>query len=202
MVKIIGIAGQLACGKDTIADYVGKKLGSKWQRVGFAHALKKVFMDSFNVSWDFIEQWKRKDEVPEGFNLNIRKSLQHVGDGFRQIKSDIWIDIALRGDNYKIISDVRYLNEGEAIRKANGVSVLVWRPGFENSDPNPSESQIWTVVDYCRSKLPEGPIPAGHGNASLFDYFFINDGDLETMFAKVDKELIPYLLNKGVSVES
>lgn len=156
--KVIGIGGQLACGKDTLADYLANRLNTHvkcgrgydaiWKRIGFAHAVKKVFMDAFNVSWDFIEDWKRKDEVPPGFDKNIRKSLQFIGDGFRQIRSNIWIETAFREDVPKVISDVRYLNEALAIKAHGGLTVLVWRPGYENNDSNPSESQIKPTVDW------------------------------------------------------
>src|SRR5579871_5527666 len=119
--KVIGIAGQLGSGKDTLADYLGKQLNEKtketWKRIGFAHALKKVYMETFNKSWEFIEEWKRRDEIPPGMNMNVRKSLQFIGDGFRDIQSDIWIEIAFRDQEPKIISDVRYINEGTYLKK-------------------------------------------------------------------------------------
>lgn len=244
--KVIGIGGQLACGKDTLADYLANRLNTllirepyiPWKRIGFAHAVKKVFMDSFNVSWDFIEEWKRKDEAPPGFDKNIRKSLQFIGDGFRQIRSNIWIETAFRENVPKIISDVRYLNEARAIRAHGGLTVLVWRPGYENNDPNPSESQIKPTVDWFAESGYDGdvrgkdlpgetliasphvarggePCPAGytgrlHPNTegpndhwegdrlykgvmdpSLFDFFIRNEGNLDQLYEKVDRLLIP-----------
>lgn len=208
--KVISCGGQLASGKDTVADYLAKQLNEnemglsdEWKRIGFAHAVKQVFMETFQVSWDFIEEWKRKDEVPEGFNLPIRRSLQFIGDGFRQIQSDIWINMAFRKDECKIISDVRYYNEAKAIHNHNGINILIWRKGFENNDPNPSESQIKTTVDWLVKEGIEGHL----GNVSdlpetdtikprLFDLFIRNEGTQRQLYEKVDNLIIPYVLKK------
>jgi hypothetical protein len=204
--KVIGIAGQLASGKDTVADYLAKKLNEraiyhedKWKRIGFANAVKKVFMDTFQVSWDFIEQWKRKDEVAPGFDMNVRKSLQFIGDGFRKIQSDIWIQTAFREDVPKIISDVRYLNEARAVKEHGGLNILVWRQGYENNDPNPSESQIKPTVDWCVKSGYEGLIKTWPFGGQLpdwirdFDFFLRNDGSLDQLYYKADTLLIPWI---------
>jgi hypothetical protein len=207
--QVIGVAGQLAQGKDQLADYLAKRLNERqhndhvklWNRIGFAHAVKKVFMDTFDVSWDFIEEWKRKSEPPPGFDLPIRQCLQFIGDGFRKMKSNIWIEVGLRTDKNIIISDVRYMNEAKAIREKGGLTVLMWRKGWENEDPNPSESQIKPTVDWfvqsgmegdVRVELPgETPCAAGVSNPGLFDFFFRNEGTIEDLYRKVDEILVP-----------
>jgi hypothetical protein len=216
--KVIGCAGQCANGKDELANYLAKKLNDNivykedlWQRLGFAHAVKKVFMDSFGVTWDFIEEWKRKNEPPPGFDQNIRKCLQGIGDGFRKMKSNIWIEIALKEERNIIISDVRYLNEARAIRDKGGLNILVWRKGFENNDPNLSESQIKPTVDWFVKSGLEGDVrghnlpgyseeiytsysdfgdeswPVGVMQPNLFDFFIRNEGTLGDLHKKADK---------------
>lgn len=206
--KVIGIGGQLGSGKDTLADYLAGTLNKRfltsalWRRVGFAHAVKKVFMDTFDVSWEFIEEWKRKDEAPPGFDKNVRKSLQFIGDGFRSIKANIWIETAFRDGLPKIISDVRYLNEARAVKEHGGVTVLVWRPGWENNDPNPSESQIKPTVDWCVAGGYEGRIASWPFGGQLpdhikdFDFFIRNEGSLDQLYKKVDEILVPAIEEK------
>jgi len=217
--KVIGIGGQLGSGKDTFADYLAKRLNERqcgdsvrlWNRIGFAHAVKKVFMDTFDVSWDFIEEWKRKSDPPPGFDLPVRQCLQFIGDGFRKMKSNIWIEVGLRTDKNIIVSDVRYINEAKAIREKGGLTILMWRKGFENNDPNPSESQIKPTVDWFVRSGMEGDVrvssvpekiepdfleelktdfsaPACPG---LFDFFFRNEGTVEDLYRKADEILIP-----------
>lgn len=211
--QVIGVAAQLANGKDVLCDYLVQKLNEKnsgWQRGAFANAVKETFEDAFGVSRQFIEDWKRNPEPPPGFKKNIRQSLQFIGDGFRQIKDGIWIEIALRDERKKlIISDSRYINEAKAVKEKGGVMVVLYRPGFLNDDPNPSESQIKPVVEWCANNLKEGPIlydelkrvepttlVAVPETIQFYDYFLINEGSLQDLYDKVDRLLVPYIEEK------
>lgn len=210
--KIIGVAGQLAQGKDVLCDRLCEILNRRmtdkhqaemmqdlWTRATFAGSVKKVYEIGFGVDLDFIEQWKRIDEPPPGFNKNVRKSLQFIGDGFRQIKDNIWIEIALRDKTKnKIFSDCRYNNEAKAIKEYNGMMILLYRPGYINDDPNPSESQIKPLVEWAKDNLKSGKINHEELNnppeiISYYDYFFINDGSLSDLYQKIDEELAPFI---------
>lgn len=165
--KVIGLAAQMQNGKDTAADYLKEKLpsvfGEDFTRTAFAASVKRVYSETFNVPLSFIEEWKVKPECPPGFDMNVRQGLQFIGDGFRKIQGNIWIELAFRNrtDNI-ILSDARYINELKKIKSLDGLTILVWRPGFENNDPNGSESQIKPVVDWfkaCHEAYGiEGPI--------------------------------------------
>lgn len=195
----IGIAGQLGSGKDTTADYLCERINfggdhGHWIRKGFANAVKKVYMDTFNVDWEFVEKWKRIPTPPPGFEKTVRESLIFIGDGFRSIMPNIWIEIAFRDLKYhQIISDVRYINEASHIRKEGGFNILMWRPGHENDIQNASEQQ---VVPYIK-KLSERKI--SHDcvllmeNDMPFDMFIVNDGDVNKLHNKLDKLVIPEL---------
>jgi hypothetical protein len=219
-VKIIGIAGQLANGKDVLADYLVDKLNGHileandyafgsplWTRAAFANAVKKVYSDAFGVDREFIEKWKRIPEPPEGMLMNVRKGLQFIGDGFRQIKPDIWIEIALRTNDPIILSDSRYINEAKHIRNRGGINIVLWRPGMENNDPNPSESQIKPIVDFCVRTNQDGLISLNPqtqlaefeefpDGIQYYDYFMRNDGDLTALYRRADEELIPWILRR------
>lgn len=211
--KALAVSAQQANGKDVLCDHLVGLLNrkfsehdpSKWHRTAFANAVKEVFETSFGVNREFTETWKRNSEAPPDFLKNIRKSLQFIGDGFRQIKDDIWIDIALRDEQKKlIISDGRYINEAKAVKAKGGITVVLYRPGFLNDDPNPSESQIRPIVEFCDQNLEEGPIP----NFSIlteefgdivptamqyYDFYLVNDGTLENLYEKIDSMLVPYI---------
>jgi hypothetical protein len=195
----IGLAGQLACGKDTAADYLCDKLNltgenGHWIRKGFAHAVKKVFMDTFGVDWEFVEKWKRIQEPPPGFIKNVRESLIFIGDGFRKMQPNIWIELAFRDQRYnQIISDVRYVNETTTIRDQGGLSILMWRPGHENELQNDSEQQLMPFVNMLKKMKPvtEGVLD----NPEIpFDMFIINDGSVEDLYAKIDELVMPQVV--------
>ena len=191
--KIIGVSGQARFGKDELSDYLAPKL--EFSRAAFANNVKKIFCDTFNVDLNFIEQWKTVPEAPPGFDMPVRQALQFIGDGFRKIKNDVWVDLIFRNEPENIvISDVRYINELYAIKNKGGINVLIWRPGHENNDPSDSESQIRILVDWFASKKIEGSVKsiskefAPHG-CELVDYFIINDSSLENFYKKIEKYL-------------
>lgn len=191
---IVSFSGQLGNGKTIAAKYLAKKLN--WKVVSFAAAVKKIFAESFEVDSDFIEKWKRESEPPPNFNMNVRKSLQFIGDGFRQIQNDIWIKIASRYAGDFTIDDARYLNESRAVKAKNGINVLIFRPGFLNDDPNPSESQIRPLIEWCISNRVDGQIFYPPQDLQNYDYFLINDGNLDDLYYKIDNKLIPFLKDK------
>jgi hypothetical protein len=141
--KLIGVAGQIASGKDELSNYLVAKFnndnfpGPLWHRVAFATGLKTVMADAFGVSFSFMEEWKRKDEIPPDYEMTVRASLQLIGEFFRKIKPTVWIDLALKGNSNKVISDCRYINEAKEIKKRGGINVLLYRPGFENNIDHP-----------------------------------------------------------------
>jgi hypothetical protein len=183
--KIFGVAGQLRNGKDEIADFLASKLSYK--RAAFAYNVKRIFCETFGVDLEFIEKWKTIPESPPGFDMPIRQALQFIGDGFRKIKNDIWVDLVFRNDPKEIvISDCRYINELKEIKKNGGLNILVYRPGFLNDDPNKSESQIKPFVLNFIEKGIEGKVKDDNENFSLIDYFIINDGTLEDLHKKID----------------
>ena len=220
--KIIACSGQMRMGKDVLCDGLCEKLNSIildskceiqdfWQRTSFAAAVKKVFTDSFDVDNDFVEKWKVTSEIPPGFLKPVRQSLQFIGDGFRQIKDEIWIEIALRNKNRIILSDARYINEAKKVQEEGGITILLYRPGFLNDDPNPSESQIKSILEFCAANLDEGPIPDffilknQFGNTcpdaiQYYNYFMVNNGTVQDLHNKITKKLVPYVFKISNSI--
>lgn len=200
--KIISFAGQMASGKTTIANYLASK-SHAWHRLAFGDAVKQIFMKGFDLDVEFINDHKREKQPPEGFQKNVRQALQFIGDGFREIKSDVWIEKLFKtvqsreigGFTGFLIDDVRYFDEARAIKKrySNAINVLIQRPGFENDDPHPSESQIKLMVDLVKETYKHGPIiQESPSNYHDFDFFFINDAlDLDGLYDKIDRTLCP-----------
>jgi hypothetical protein len=215
---LVGVGGQLQNGKDTIADELAILLGNKtemtWQRVAFARDVKRIFSETFNVDYDFIEKWKVVPEPPPGFDMSVRKALQFIGDGFRQIQSNIWIELAMRNmDRPSVCSDIRYINELKKIFEMGGLTVLVWRPGKENNDKNGSEAQIRPLIDWLVKHKIEGNVATGVGQLSrtpegafllseapygieFVDLFIHNNEGIEQLHEKVREIVLPRALEK------
>lgn len=188
---IIGAAGQLRQGKDLASDRLALTLGLS--RGAFATGVKQVFCEYFGVDLAFVERWKVVDEPPPGFLVSVRKSLQFIGDGFRSIKDDVWIErLFSQYPEEVVISDVRYRNELVAVREHGGVNVLIYRPGFLNDDPNGSEAQIRPFVEYFLKTGREGRVDAS-GDFGLVDFFVVNDSGIDEFHAKIDGLVAPFL---------
>jgi hypothetical protein len=196
--KLIGCAGQARNGKDVTADYLALKLG--WNRGAFASNVKKIFCDTFMVDSNFIEKWKTSKEVPDGFQMVIRKALQFIGDGFRQIKDEVWVEMLLNSDfDSMIISDIRYVNELKAVRQRGGINILIYRPGFMNDDPNNSEAVMKRFANHFIENKVEGKV-CSQGDYGLVDFFIVNDSSLEDLYAKIDALVIPHLKQEAILV--
>lgn len=205
--KVISAAAQQNNGKDELCNYLVELLhesyAERWRRSAFADKVKETFCESFGVDRAFIEKWKRVDEAPEGFLMPIRQALQFIGDGFRNIKEKIWIEIALRGDANLVISDSRYVNEAKAVREVGGVNILVFRPGFINYDKNPSEAQLRPLIEFAAQHFTDGPIMHdiirqvnGPTDLAFYDFFLVNEGTLHDFKLKIEKVLLPWIAKR------
>ena len=203
--KIVCSFGQLMNGKDVFCDYLKTKLDETnhliWERSSFADAVKKVYENAFGVDRNFIEKYKRIPENPPGMDMNVRKGLQFIGDGFRKIKGDIWIEIAFRDKSRNIIlSDGRYINEAKKVFENGGINILIFRNGYLNDDPNPSESGLKPLVEFCDKNCKDGfiekDLPNMPEGLEFFDIFIRNDGNLENFYNKIDDIIIPLIKKK------
>ena len=205
--KVISAAAQQNNGKDELCNYLvdllHERYADRWRRSAFADKVKETFCESFGVDRAFIEKWKRIDQPPDGFLMPIRQSLQFIGDGFRKIKENIWIDIALRGQSNLVISDSRYINEAKAVKGVGGVNILVFRPGFINYDKNPSESQLRPLIEFASQHFTDGPImhdiirqAGGPSDLSFYDFYIVNEGNLSDFKSMIQKILLPWVAER------
>jgi len=194
--KYVCMAGQMRSGKNVTGEYICSRLGL--EQTSFARPVKEIFCRTFGVNMDFVEEWKVRPEPPPGFKKTVRQSLQFIGDGFRSMNPDVWVDYAFENNPpNSCYMDGRYINEISMVKNEGGVNVLIWRPGYENNDSNESEAQIKRLVDWfvengVRDGLVEGlDYDAGPVGCDLIDYFLINDGDIRSLHSKIDSLLIP-----------
>jgi len=204
MVKmfVIGVAGQAQFGKDTLADRLAEKLnedGANWNRTAFAANVKRVYAETFAVDYDFIEKWKTDPNPPPGFDLSVRKSLQFIGDGFRTIKEQIWIDLCFRDQSPQIISDVRYPNEFLRVFREGGMNILVGRPDKLSDDPNGSEAKIRPYIEWFLNNTTADVVDLtgcfsfrdAPEHSNCFHMFVRNDGSKENLLSLVDDKVVP-----------
>ncbi|OKI19303.1 hypothetical protein [Streptomyces sp. CB03911] len=151
----IGVIGRARSGKDTAGAWLVDKRG--YERVAFADPLREVALaldpiisvsvlgwdhgsyDTYRLSEHVIpDGWeKAKTEEPE-----IRRTLQHLGASIRAVDPDFWLRAALakadevnhRSARPVVITDVRYPNEADELRRRGWHLLYVDRPGIPHLD--------------------------------------------------------------------
>ncbi len=193
---IVGFSGRLQAGKDTAGYRLVDKYG--FRRISFAEALKRDTAAKFRrtlkahfrmidarlkklddegkvseAAWDgklHDALWINRDEV-------TRAMLQEVGtDVYRAIDPDWWIkrwhDEVTKVDNgHVVVTDVRFVNEAEAILSRSGVLIRIERPSLQagSSDAQTHESEN------------------GLKGWTRWNETLVNDCTVEDLWTKIDK---------------
>ena len=194
---IIGICGLIGAGKDTIADYLVNI--HEFRRESFAGTLKDAVAAVFG--WDRLmlegrtrvsRAWREQPDAwwseRRGPEITPRWVLQYWGTEVcrRGFHDDIWIaslENKLRAslDNV-VISDCRFPNEIDAIRRAGGSVIRVVR----GSDPE------WFLAardHFMRgSVLPDSMPHASEWSwaGTKFDAIIDNNGSMDDLYQKLN----------------
>lgn len=157
MSNIIGLAGFAGSGKDEAAKAL---VGLGYRRIAFADVLREMALaiDPFvferaegdgdiyifrrlsaviqNYGWD-----DAKNEFPD-----VRRLLQRLGTeaGRDILGENIWVDTALGRETTDklVVTDVRFPNEVEGVRKRGGIVVQIQRPGVGPRNDHASETSL------------------------------------------------------------
>jgi hypothetical protein len=127
---IIGLSGYARSGKDTVAELLC--LNYDYERVSFADPMRNALyalsprLDSITRLSEYVDDYGW-DVAKQ--NSEVRRLLQIFGTevGRKMFGENFWIDMSLKNlqNNSRIvISDVRFPNEAEAIKKLGG---SIWR---------------------------------------------------------------------------
>lgn len=147
---IIGLSGSKQSGKTTTANILSE-LG--YEHRSFARKLKAICADLFNLTQDQVDGGNQHREVvlPE-WGITSRQILQRMGTEVgRSVHPEVWIRYALRGvqpSSDVVISDVRFDNEAEAVRRLGGIIVQVNRQETYRKDDHDSEVGLLLPPDF------------------------------------------------------
>lgn len=188
---ILSISGLIASGKDSVANYLITQHGFK--RVSFANSLKDAVAAIFG--WDralleghtqesrvWREQvdswWADRLGMPD---LSPRWVLQYWGTDVcrNRFHTDIWVasveNLLRSTTDDVVITDCRFKNELNAIKKQNGITVRIHR------GPPPS----WYDDAIAYNKGPDGNVRWATGKASL-DRFKVHASEYSSIGYKYD----------------
>ncbi|GAB7187140.1 hypothetical protein ATKI12_6971 [Kitasatospora sp. Ki12] len=143
----IGIIGRARVGKDTAGAWLVENRG--YERVAFADALKEAALrvdPIIHYRWEGDQHlsmrlsrtvrnvgWETAKEIGD-----IRRFLQELGASIRAIDPEFWLRAALhRADKVNeqfarpvVITDVRYANEANTLRRRGWHLLYIDRPGI------------------------------------------------------------------------
>lgn len=170
-------------------NFKNKPLGEEWRRWFIID--ENTIEDNFNgrvtpyfasaedaknyakeKEWDWLDDVEATSEI-----LTPRLVLQLLGtEGGRDvIHPNIWVNATL-GDlketDHVIVTDVRFPNEVEGIKRKGGKVVKIIRPSVVSTSTHPSETSLNNYTDW--------------------DYVIVNDGTLDDLEKKVLEMLIKF----------
>lgn len=170
-------------------NFKNKALGEEWRRWfiidentidgGFDGRVTPFFSNAEEVK-EYVKQkeWDWLDDVePTSEILTPRLVLQLLGtEGGRDvIHPNIWVNATLgdlKEDDHIIVTDVRFPNEVEGIKRKGGKVIKIIRPSVVSTSTHPSETSLNNYTDW--------------------DYVIVNDGTLEDLEAKVKEMLTKF----------
>lgn len=179
MKQLVGIAGALRSGKDTIAEHLVRRYF--YRRIAFADALKDELLDRLPGTLRALWALNGNPGEPSEGDLwrmvyidkprGVRELLQEYGSEVRRSDDEsYWINawrrrLAFSSAWRHVAPDVRFINEAITILGMGGVLIKVIRPGHEG-DSHQSERGLDGWTDW--------------------DLIVYNDGSIEDLQAHVD----------------
>jgi hypothetical protein len=148
---LIGLAGLARTGKTTAANHLVSVHG--FQSYAFADPLREGLMNIFNLSpCDF--DGDRKEQPIGWLGRSPRELMQSLGTewGRNLVHPELWLLLAEQNLEFLgqihdtatgfVISDLRFENEADFVRKRGGIVIHVLRPDATEVNPHVSESGI------------------------------------------------------------
>ncbi|WP_109512564.1 deoxynucleotide monophosphate kinase [Pseudomonas ovata] len=175
---LIGLTGHARTGKTTSADHLASEHG--FQTYAFATPLKEGIAAMFGLNVEDLEGEDKEQLIP-WVGRSPRQLMQLLGTewGRDMISASIWVDIAEQNldalaelEPYApgfVISDVRFENEADFIRKRGGLIVHMTRN--DAPDVNAHISELGVAV---------------HPH----DLVINNDGELTDLYGQLDQLVI------------
>ena len=125
---IIGISGKIGSGKDTVANKIITHFKQyNFKNKKFGHYVKKTVSLLTGIKTKDIYKRKIKNKYLEEWGMTVGKMFQIVGtDALRNnLHKDTWIITLFNNSRNQniIISDVRFKNEADSIKKRGGILI-------------------------------------------------------------------------------
>jgi dephospho-CoA kinase len=180
---LLGLAGPAGCGKSLVAKLLLYRYG--WPEFSFAEPLKNMVASFLDIPRGALESREYKEKMLHDLGVSPRMIMQTLGTewGRELIHPDVWVKILSRRVSRKnnpisVISDVRFDNEVDYIRKNNGYLLHIARPGYSYNTSHESERGVSLDMSTGRENIIN------------------NDGTVEDLLPQIDAVLRDFELLK------
>lgn len=193
---LIGVTGEIGCGKSTIVDYLSKNY--KFTEYTFAGPLKNIAVCLGFESHQVFGTQEQKLEINDFWGISGRQFLQVFGSEIcRDFVPKVLPQMKLNGismwvrlfEKFKqdhqntnlAVSDVRFEDESKTIQQHGGIILRIIRPVQNTSDKH----------DLINSHQSETQTDLINPNVIIY-----NDRDLNTLYKKLD--LFMEFIRRGI----
>ncbi|KWV70074.1 hypothetical protein PFLuk1_02630 [Pseudomonas fluorescens] len=148
---LIGLTGRARSGKTTAAEHLARTY--LLEQYAFADPLRDGLMAIFNLDpTDF--EGDRKEQPLGWLDCSPRQLMQSMGTEWARntLHPDVWVKLAEQNLEYMtkalgavlgfVVSDVRFENEADLIRRRGGTVIHILRPNALTVNPHISEAGI------------------------------------------------------------
>ena len=193
----VGFAGFMHSGKDTSAEMLKKSIirymGANYdvESLSLAQPIKQFCMDYLGLTKHQCYDQPGKAEYNEFWGMTNREILQKIGtDAMRNgFHKDVWVKIAqlklkrlIDNGVFYMVTDIRFPNECEMIRKNHGIVVYVRRDCV-----TPPVEELFTKKTHASEQKLDG---------CHIDYYLSNNGTLYQLEKEIEK-LKMYIINNN-----
>lgn len=159
---MLGIAGYKGSGKTTFAEFFTNQISAdspdapQWLHDSFAAPIRRFAADLLDISLRDLEAIKEYPQPLLG-ERSLRQVMQVLGTEWMRnyCGQDVWLNALYarvkrhhESGGPVIISDVRFVNEAEFIRKHGGAVVWIERPGLTSGEHVSERGLPAHLVDY------------------------------------------------------
>lgn len=197
MSKIIGLTGNLGCGKNYIAEKIILPYLKNALVIGFGDHVKIEYSRLKNVEYSLLFE-KKDEETRKGLQKYATEENRHVFGEDTWINAiEMWIKVFLsRGcSKYFIIPDVRFDNEKEFIKKNKGILIKVDAP-----------DRVWEkLMEETNGDIEKAKVIMSHSSEKGIkdeDCDFILNNKKDNIEFDSDKMLMLSMIFKSIDTES
>lgn len=189
---LIGVSGKSGSGKSMVGDYLAGAHG--YEQFAFAGALKEVVALAFD--FDEEQMTRGKEEKDPRWGVSPRWCLQWLGtEVFRACWPDIWIRhlrqaildfLAMNGQRPVVVTDVRFRDEAEALKRMGAVLVRIERESVMSAGETPAPTTPAPVTSLCATGLPGHLSEIDLDGWEGWDHVIDNDGSLRDLATNIE----------------